>query len=129
MRLMIVAVAAAVVAAPAAADRGDHYKKQWEKRTECQKKLNEAKDPWEFQTKAAECDRELAKLNWEQRREAAKEWREAEKKWRERNATAMAAIMTGMRTNKTSLRDMRKVILDRAERDLGSDLEASTSAA
>ena len=85
MRLSIVALAtAAVAASPAAADPGDRWKKQWEKRAECEKKLYEAKSPWDFQKKAAECNRELAKLNYEQRKEAAKAWREAEKKWRER---------------------------------------------
>jgi hypothetical protein len=85
MRLMIFALAAAAVATtPAAADPGDQWKKQWEKRADCEKKLYEAKSPWEFQKKAAECNRELAKLSYEQRKEAAKAWREAEKKWRER---------------------------------------------
>ena len=51
---------------------------------QCEKKLFEAKSPHDFHKKAAECNRELAKLNWEQRKEAAKHWREAEKKWRER---------------------------------------------
>jgi len=79
--------AAALVAAsaPAAADPGDHWKKQWEKRADCDKKLYEAKSEREFYKKAAECNRELAKLSHEQRREAAKAWREAEKKWRERH--------------------------------------------
>jgi hypothetical protein len=79
--------AAAMVAAssPAAADPGDHAKKQWEKRADCDKKLYEAKSRRDFYKKAQECNRELAKLNWEQRRETAKHWRESEKKWRERN--------------------------------------------
>ena len=80
------AAALAAASAPAAADPGDHWKKQWEKRAECEKKLYEAKGPREFHKKAAECNRELAKLGREQRREAAKEWREAEKKWRERTS-------------------------------------------
>ena len=84
MRFVIFALAAAAVATPAAADPGDHYKKQWEKRAECQKKLYEAKSQRDFYKKASECNRELAKLNYEQRKEAAKSWREAEKKWRER---------------------------------------------
>lgn len=87
-------LAAAVAAAPlaiggaASADPGDHWKKQWEKRAECEEKLFEAKSPREFQKKAAECNRELAKLTQEQRKEAAKAWREAEKKWRERQDDA-----------------------------------------
>ena len=88
MMLRILGLGAAVLvaaSAPAAADPGDHWKKQWEKRAECEKKLYEAKGPREFYKKAAECNRELAKLGREQRRESAKEWREAEKKWRERN--------------------------------------------
>ncbi len=87
MRLTIIALTAAAVTAtsPAAADPGDHYKKQWEKRAECEKKLYEAKSRRDFYKQAEECNRELAKLQWEQRREVAKHWRESEKKWRERN--------------------------------------------
>lgn len=88
MMLRILGLGAAALfaaSAPASADPGDHWKKQWEKRAQCEKKLYEAKSPREFHKKAAECNRELAKLDREQRREAAKEWREAEKKWRERN--------------------------------------------
>lgn len=84
MRLMILAITATAIAVPAAADPGDQWKKQWEKRAECDKKLYEANSRRDFYQKAAECNRELAKLNYEQRKEAAKEWREAEKKWRER---------------------------------------------
>jgi hypothetical protein len=86
----ILIAAAAGLAAPfalggaALADPGDYGKKQWEKRADCDKKLAEAKSPWEFQKKAAECNRELAKLSREQRKDAIKDWREAEKKWRER---------------------------------------------
>ena len=82
-------IAAAVMAAPfaaggsaAVADPGDAWKKQWEKRAECDRKLAEAKSPRDFYKKAAECNRELAKLNAEQRKEAVKAWRESEKKWR-----------------------------------------------
>ena len=80
-------IAAAALAAPfafggaASADPGDHAKKVWEKRADCEKKLYEAKSQRDFYKKAEECNRELAKLNFEQRREAAKAWREAEKKW------------------------------------------------
>ena len=69
----------------ALADPGDQWKKQWEKRAECDKKLAEAKSAREFRHKLAECNRELAKLDRKQREEAAKAWREAEKKWRERS--------------------------------------------
>ena len=82
--LAVVAVAAIGLTAPASADPGDQWKKQWEKRADCDKKLYEAKNRRESYKKADECNRELAKLNQEQRREAAKSWREAEKKWRER---------------------------------------------
>lgn len=89
LRLMGVGVAAAAViaaaSAPAAADPGDRWKKQWEERAQCDKKLYEAKSRRDFYKTAAECNRELAKLDREQRKEAAKQWREAEKKWRERN--------------------------------------------
>ena len=86
MRLMMFAIAAGTIAVtPAAADPSDQWKKQWEKRADCEKKLYEAKSPREFRKKAAECNRELAKLDQEQRREAVKSWREAEKKWRERH--------------------------------------------
>lgn len=82
---MAAAAALIVIAAPASADPGDQWKEQWEKRAECDKKLYEAKSQRDFYQKAEECNRELAKLNHEQRKEASKEWREAEKKWRERN--------------------------------------------
>lgn len=86
IRILSVGFAAiASAASPAAADAGDHLKKQWEKRADCDKKLYEAKSHRDFHKKAAECNRELAKLDREQRREVAKEWRKAEKKWRERN--------------------------------------------
>lgn len=86
LRLFGAGIAAMVVAsAPAAADPADRWKKQWEKRADCDKKLYDAKSRRDFYRKAAECNRELAKLDREQRREAAKEWREAERKWRERN--------------------------------------------
>ena len=84
-------LAAAVAAGPfaiggaASADPGDYAKKQWEKRADCDKKLYEAKSRRDFHKTAEECNRELAKLSLEQRKEAAKEWREAEKKWRERH--------------------------------------------
>lgn len=75
--------------APVSADPGDYREnyreKRWEKLEDCDKKLYEAKSRRDFNQKAAECDRELAKLDGERRREAAKEWREAEKRWRERN--------------------------------------------
>lgn len=91
MTRTIVAAAAAALIAPfglgeaALADPGDAWQNQWEKRSECEEKLFEAKSPRDFRKKAAECNRELAKLGAEQRKEAAKTWREAEKKWRERN--------------------------------------------
>ena len=90
MKRIVIAAAAAALAAPlglggaAFADPGDQWKKQWEKRAECDRKLAEAKSLRDFHRQAAECNRELAKLDREQRREAAKSWREAEKKWRER---------------------------------------------
>ena len=68
----------------ALADPGDYRKKQWEKRADCEKKLYEAKSRRDFHKTAAECNRELAKLSYEQRKEAIKAWRESEKKWRER---------------------------------------------
>ncbi len=88
MRRIVIAAAAGLapfaIGGAAAADPGDYGKKQWEKRADCDKKLAEAKGPREFYKKAAECNRELAKLDAEQRKEALKSWREAEKKWRER---------------------------------------------
>ena len=72
--LWIGAAVLAVTSVPAVADPGDYWKKQWEKRADCDKKLYEAKSR-----------RDFYKLDREQRREVAKEWREAEKKWRERN--------------------------------------------
>ena len=86
LRLLTAASAGLLVtAAPASADPGDQWKKHWEKRAECDKKLHETNSRRDFYRKAAECNRELAKLNQEQRREAVKSWREAEKKWRERS--------------------------------------------
>ena len=83
LRCMTTAAAALMIAAPASADPGHQWKKQWEKRAQCVKKLYEAKSRRDFYKKADECNRELAKLGREQRKEAAKSWREAEKKWRE----------------------------------------------
>lgn len=78
-----------IVSTPVVADPGDYREnyreKRWEKIADCDKKLYEAKDRREFRQKATECNRELAKLDREARREAAKEWREAEKKWRDRH--------------------------------------------
>ena len=87
LRALAVSGAAASIwaAAPATADPGDQWKKQWEKRADCDKTLYEAKSRRDFYQKAAECNRELAKLDQEQRRESAKSWREAEKKWRDRH--------------------------------------------
>jgi hypothetical protein len=88
MKRIALAAAAAVASfafgGAAMADPGDQWKKQWEKRADCDKKLYEAKSRRDFHKAAAECNRELAKLDREQRKEAAKSWREAEKKWRER---------------------------------------------
>ena len=96
MRSILLAVAAAGLMAPFAiggaalaglgdpGDPGEFGKKQWEKRADCDKKLAEADSAREFRKTLAECNRELAKLSWEQRQEAAKAWRESEKKWRER---------------------------------------------
>ena len=88
-RMMLAAAAGALawvsLGGAAQADPGDHWKKQWEKRADCDKKLYEAKSRRDFYKTAEECNRELAKLSLEQRKEAAKEWREAEKKWRERH--------------------------------------------
>lgn len=88
MKRILLAAAAGlapfVIGGAAQADPGDHWKKQWEKRADCEKKLYEAKSPRDFHKQAAECNRELAKLDQEQRKEAVKAWREAEKKWRER---------------------------------------------
>ena len=86
-RILLAAAAAALpfaIGGAASADPGNHWKKQWEKRADCDRKLAEAKSARDFYKKAAECNRELAKLTLEQRKEAAKAWREAEKKWRER---------------------------------------------
>ena len=85
--ILAAALAAAPFAIPAAAspDPGDHAKKVWEKRADCDKKLFEAKSRRDFYRQAAECNRELAKLGREQRKEAAKAWRDAEKKWHERS--------------------------------------------
>ena len=90
MKRIILAAVAAALAAPfaiggaAMADPGDKWEKQWEKRAECDRKLARAKSPRDFYKKAAECNRELAKLNREQRKDALKAWREAEKDWRKR---------------------------------------------
>lgn len=92
MLIRLIAVGASALIwtnVPAVADPGDYRydyrKKHMETRADCDKKLYEAKDRREYRQKAAECDRELAKLDLERRREAAKERHEAEKKWRERD--------------------------------------------
>ena len=83
--MTIAALLAGAGAVPAAADPGDQWNEQWKIRAECDKKLYEGKSRRVFYKKAEECNRELAKLEREQRREAIKEWHEAEKKWRERH--------------------------------------------
>src|SRR3546814_11422623 len=86
MSIRYIAIAAAALvtrAIPAAADPGDQWAKQWEKRAECDKKLYEAKSRKDFYQKDNECNRELAKMDRAQRKEAEKAWREREKKWRE----------------------------------------------
>lgn len=76
MKRILFAAAAAGLMAPfalpvaAMADPGDHWKKQWEKRADCEKKLAEAKSARDFTKKLGECNRELAKLDREQRKEA-----------------------------------------------------------
>jgi hypothetical protein len=90
MKRIIIAAAAAGLAAPfafggaAVADPGDHWKKQWEIRAECDKKLAKAKSAREFRKETAECNKKLAEWSFKQREEGAKAWRKAEKKWRER---------------------------------------------
>ena len=90
MKRILLTAAAAGLMAPfaiggaATADPGEFGKKQWEKRADCDKKLAEAKSARDFRKTVAECNRELAKLSWEQRQEAAKAWRETEKNWSER---------------------------------------------
>ena len=83
--LTVAAAALVLLVAPASADPGDQWKTWWEKRAECDEKLSEAKSRRDFRQKAAECNRELAKLDGEQRRKAIKAWRETEKRWRERH--------------------------------------------
>src|SRR3546814_784043 len=70
VRRLTIAAAFIVAAAPAAADPDDRWEKQMEKRAECDEKLYEAKSRRDFYKKADECNRELAKLDREQRREA-----------------------------------------------------------
>lgn len=86
MLIRLIAVGASALIwtnVPAVADPGDYRydyrKKHMETRADCDKKLYEAKDRREYRQKAAECDRELAKLDLERRREAEKKWRERDR--------------------------------------------------
>ena len=88
------AAALFIASSPASGNPGDYCEKQWEKRADCDKKLYEAKNRRDFYKTAAECNRELAKLDREQRREVAKDRREAEKNGASVAATK-AVIMIG----------------------------------
>jgi hypothetical protein len=92
-RILLVAVVAGLVAPvalpqAASAGPGKPYKykpyktKALEKRAQCDRKLAEAKSYADFLKKADQCNRELARLSFDQRNEAAKEWSKREKEWR-----------------------------------------------
>jgi len=90
MKRIILAAAAAGLAAPlaiggaAAANPGDEWRKQFEIRAECEKKLAEADSRREFHKELRECEKKLAEWRYKQREEAAKARYEAEKQWLER---------------------------------------------
>ncbi len=89
MKLLSMTVAAGLlvpvtVSSPAQADPGDEWRKQFEIRAECDKKLYEAKSRREFAKELRECRKKLAEWDAKQREEAYKAWAEREKKWRER---------------------------------------------
>ena len=90
MKRMILATAAACLMVPIAnggaaiANPGDEWRKQFEIRAECDKKLTEAKSRREFHKELRECRKKLAEWDSKQREEAFKAWQEREKKWRER---------------------------------------------
>lgn len=90
MSRILLAVAAAGLMAPfaiggaAMANPGDEWRKQFEIRAECDKKLAEADSRREFHKELRECRKKLAEWNFKQREEAFKAWAEREKKWRER---------------------------------------------
>ena len=85
-----IALAAAVAAAPLAiggaaiADPGDEWRKQFEIRADCDKKLAEADSRRKYREELRVCNRKLAEWSAKQREEAFKARQEAEKKWRER---------------------------------------------
>ena len=86
-RIVLAVAAIALGAGPAAANPGDYRQVYRDKRVamiaDCDHKLDDAKGRREFLERAAQCDRELAKLAEERRQEALKDRREAEKRWRE----------------------------------------------
>ena len=82
-RIFLAAIAAALVApigAPATANPGDEWRKQFEIRAECDKKLYEAKSHREYRKELRECRKKLAEWDRKQREEAFKAWEEREKK-------------------------------------------------
>lgn len=83
------AVAAGLIApfalgGAAVANPGDEWRKQFEIRAECDKKLSEAKSRREFHKELRECRKKLAEWDSKQREEAFKAWQEYEKKRYER---------------------------------------------
>jgi len=90
MKMMFLAAAAAGLALPfaaagtAVANPGDEWRKQFEIRAECDKKLREADSRREFNKEIRECEKKLAEWRYKVREESAKARYEAEKKWLER---------------------------------------------
>lgn len=84
-RITLAAVAVALIApfalgGAAMADPGDEWRKQFEIRAECDKKLYEAKNRREYRKELYECRKKLAEWDRKQREEAFKAWQEYEKK-------------------------------------------------
>lgn len=90
MKRILLAAAAAALAAQfavpqvASANPGDEWRKQFEIRAECEKKLAEADSRREFHKELRECEKKLAEWRYKVREESAKARYEAEKQWLER---------------------------------------------
>ena len=87
MKLFLFGAVVAGLMAPLAiggaaiANPGDEWRKQFEIRAECDKKLYEAKSRREFHKELRECRKKLAEWDSKQREEAFKAWQEREKRF------------------------------------------------
>lgn len=90
MKLIRLAAAAAAFAVPltlgaaAHADPGDEWRKQFEIRADCDKKLAEADSRSKYREELRVCRKKMAEWRAKLVEEADKQRQEADKKWRER---------------------------------------------